>query len=40
MKYTKIFAALLAGAMMAGCNDLDTEPQGNTITSDQVSPDI
>ena len=35
MKYTKIFAALLAGAMMAGCNDLDTEPQGNTITSDQ-----
>lgn len=35
MKYTKIFAALLAGAMLAGCNDLDTEPQGSTITSDQ-----
>lgn len=33
--YNKIFAAVLAGSMLAACNDLDVEPQGNTITSDQ-----
>ena len=28
---------VLAGALLAGCNDLDTEPAGNTVTSDQKS---
>lgn len=28
---------VLAGALLAGCNDLDTEPAGSTVTSDQKS---
>lgn len=35
--YNKIIGAVLAGALLAGCNDLDTQPLGNTITSDQKS---
>lgn len=31
----KIFATALAGVLMVGCNDLDTEPQGSTITTEQ-----
>ncbi len=33
--YNKIFAVALTGAMLASCNELDLEPQGSTITSDQ-----
>ncbi len=36
-KYNKIMSIVLAGALLAGCNDLDTEPAGNTVTSDQKS---
>ena len=35
--YNKILATALAGVLLVGCNDLDTEPQGSTITSDQKS---
>lgn len=31
----KLTAAIVAGTMLAGCNDLDIQPQGSTITSDQ-----
>lgn len=31
----KLIASLLTGAALVGCNDLDTEPSGSTITSDQ-----
>lgn len=33
--FNKIFTLLLSGAMLAGCNDLDIEPMGSTITEDQ-----
>lgn len=33
--YNIILAALLAGALTTACNDLDTQPTGNTVTSDQ-----
>ncbi|MGM9860601.1 MAG: RagB/SusD family nutrient uptake outer membrane protein [Muribaculaceae bacterium] len=36
-KYNKIMSIVLAGALLAGCNDLDTEPQGSTVTADQKS---
>lgn len=36
-KYNKIMSIVLAGALLAGCNDLDTEPAGSTVTSDQKS---
>ncbi len=32
---TKITAALVSGAMLVGCNDLDIQPEGSTITSEQ-----
>ncbi len=35
--YNKILATALAGVLLVGCNDLDTEPQGSTVTSDQKS---
>lgn len=31
----KIFAAVLAGSLLVGCNDLDVQPQGSTLTSTQ-----
>ena len=31
----KIFASALASVLLVGCNDLDTEPLGAVITSDQ-----
>ncbi|WP_369863682.1 hypothetical protein [Heminiphilus faecis] len=31
-KFSKILYTALAGVMMAGCNDLDTEPMGGIIT--------
>lgn len=34
-KFSKILYTALAGVMMAGCNDLDTEPMGGIITDDQ-----
>ena len=34
-KFSKILYTALAGVMMAGCNDLDTEPMGSVITEDQ-----
>lgn len=34
-KLNKIVAAILTGAVMTGCNDLNTQPQGSTITADQ-----
>lgn len=33
--FSKIAAALLSVTVMVGCNDLDTEPQGQYITDDQ-----
>ncbi len=35
MKYNKIIAMLMGGIMAVSCADLDTEPQGNTITAEQ-----
>lgn len=35
MKINKIIAMALAGALLVGCADLDTEPKGSTITEDQ-----
>ncbi len=35
MKYNKIIAMVLGGVMAVSCADLDTEPQGSTITADQ-----
>lgn len=31
----KIFAVALSGLLLVGCNDLDTEPLGSTVTADQ-----
>ncbi len=31
----KLSAVLVAGAMFGACNDLDVQPQGSTVTSDQ-----
>ena len=31
----KIFASALASVLLVGCNDLDTEPLGAVVTSDQ-----
>ncbi len=31
----KYMAVSLAGFALAACNDLDTEPLGSTVTSDQ-----
>lgn len=31
----KIFAAVLAGSLLVGCNDLDVQPMGSTLTSSQ-----
>lgn len=35
MKINKIFLLAAASVLAVGCADLDTEPQGNTITADQ-----
>lgn len=35
MKYTKILSLAFAGALFAGCADLDMEPQGGWVTEDQ-----
>ena len=35
MKINKILTMALAGALLVGCADLDTEPNGSTITADQ-----
>jgi len=35
MKINKIFYLAVAGALTVSCADLDTEPQGNTVTADQ-----
>ena len=34
-KLNKIFVAAISGLLLVGCNDLDTEPLGGTVTSDQ-----
>ena len=34
-KLNKIFVAAISGLLLVGCNDLDTEPMGNIVTSDQ-----
>ena len=36
----KFIATALAGVMLAGCNDMDTEPLGSTITADQKQETI
>lgn len=33
--YSSIYAATLASMLLAGCNDMDTEPLGSTVTSSQ-----
>lgn len=35
MKYSKIVSLALAGTLLVGCADLDTEPKGGTVTADQ-----
>lgn len=37
MKINKILAMAFAGLAMVGCADLDTEPNGSTVTADQKS---
>lgn len=32
---TTLFMSVVSGMILTGCNDLDTEPWGNTVTSDQ-----
>ncbi len=45
-KITRIIAVALCGVILTGCNNLDTEPYGSTITSEQkaavaeANPDI
>ena len=39
-KLNKIMAAVLSGALLAGCNDLDTEPLGSTVTSQQKTETV
>lgn len=34
-KFNKIMAVALVGVLAVGCNDLDTEPLGGTVTSEQ-----
>ena len=37
MKFNKIMGLALASMLVVGCADLDTEPQGSTVTSEQKS---
>ncbi len=37
MKFNKIMGLALASMLVVGCADLDTEPQGGTVTSEQKS---
>ncbi len=37
MKFNKIMGLALASMLIVGCADLDTEPQGRTVTSEQKS---
>lgn len=34
-KLNKLFVTAISGLLLVGCNDLDTEPLGNIVTSDQ-----
>jgi len=44
--YNKILAVLLSGAVLAGCNELDLQPQGSTVTETtkkevlEINPDM